>query len=196
MTRLSFHHGDLRNSIIAATLRLIEAKGIQGFTLSDAAREAGVAKSAPYRHFESKQAILVAVAVDCFGRFHGQLARAAERPDPEDALQGMLRAYFDTALHHPAEFRAMFASGIDKAADAELSVVAERCFHQLTAAVARCLGRGERSKVVPDPVPITLQLWVAVHGVAVLALDGSLRKLGGTPRIHKLLLDLQKAHLP
>lgn len=57
----SYHHGDLRNALILAAIELIEERGSIEFSMSEAARRAGVSSGAPYRHFKDKEALLVAV---------------------------------------------------------------------------------------------------------------------------------------
>jgi len=58
----SYHHGGLRNALIIAATELIEERGSIEFSMSEAARRAGVSSGAPYRHFKDKEALLVAVA--------------------------------------------------------------------------------------------------------------------------------------
>src|SRR5258706_11050445 len=53
-----FHHGDLREALIAAMRELLIEHGPDGFTLADACRRAGVTTAAPYKHFRDKQEIL------------------------------------------------------------------------------------------------------------------------------------------
>lgn len=42
MAKRGYHHGDLRRALVDAALNLIEEKGPTGFTLSEAAKLAGV----------------------------------------------------------------------------------------------------------------------------------------------------------
>lgn len=57
-----YHHGNLRDALILAAAELIEESGSAEFSLSDAARRAGVSNAAPYRHFKDKEALLRAVS--------------------------------------------------------------------------------------------------------------------------------------
>jgi hypothetical protein len=61
--RRGYHHGNLREALIEAALRLIGEKGPGGFTVAEAARAAGVSPAAPYRHFRDGQDLLADVAV-------------------------------------------------------------------------------------------------------------------------------------
>jgi len=60
--RETYHHGDLRNSLVDAARTLIAASGPEGFTLREVERQVGVNHRAAYRHFEDKRALLAAVA--------------------------------------------------------------------------------------------------------------------------------------
>lgn len=67
MARDSYHHGNLRQALIEATVGLIEQKGPMAFTLAEAARQAGVSAAAPYRHFAGREQLLEEVEI---GRAH------------------------------------------------------------------------------------------------------------------------------
>ena len=60
--RRGYHHGNLRQALVDATLDLIVEKGPQGFTIAEAARRAEVSPAAPYRHFKSKEEIIAEAA--------------------------------------------------------------------------------------------------------------------------------------
>ena len=49
-----YHHGDLRDALILAAAALIEEQGSLSFSITDAAKRAGVSSAAPYRHFHDK----------------------------------------------------------------------------------------------------------------------------------------------
>src|SRR5512142_3557657 len=67
-----YHHGNLRNALLAAALKLVSTRGVEGFSLREAARVVGVSAAAAYRHFEDRSALLKALA-------HEGLARLALR---------------------------------------------------------------------------------------------------------------------
>jgi len=54
----AYHHGNLRQALVEAALQLIEARGPTGFTLSEAAKTAGVTPAAVYRHFEGREDLM------------------------------------------------------------------------------------------------------------------------------------------
>src|ERR1700730_9715948 len=76
-----YHHGDLKRAFIDAALALVEEGGIEAVTVREAARGAGVSPGAPFRHFESRDALLTAVAEEAQRHFRGEIEAAqAEAP--------------------------------------------------------------------------------------------------------------------
>lgn len=69
MARKGYHHGNLKQALVEATIKLIEQKGPLGFTLSEAAKQAGVSTAAPYRHFKGREDLTAEVARQGFGIF-------------------------------------------------------------------------------------------------------------------------------
>src|SRR4051794_32040621 len=57
-----YHHGDLANALARVSLELVEERGVEEFSLREAASRCGVAVSAAYKHFASKGVLLEAVA--------------------------------------------------------------------------------------------------------------------------------------
>ena len=109
--RTTYHHGDLRNALIQAALELIAAHGVEGFTLRDCAKQAGVSVAAPYRHFDDKDDLLAAVAADCIQRLGEAMDRAVEAAgdaDPLTVFRATGIAYVRFAVEHPAHFRVMY----------------------------------------------------------------------------------------
>ena len=62
MPKRGYHHGNLRQALVDAALALIEEKGPTGFTLSEAAKQAGVTPAAVYRHFEGRDELIAEAA--------------------------------------------------------------------------------------------------------------------------------------
>src|SRR5262245_2808294 len=57
-----YHHGNLRQALIDSTIELVGERGIDGFSVAEAARLAGVSPGAPYRHFPDRDALLAAAS--------------------------------------------------------------------------------------------------------------------------------------
>ncbi|OBH13853.1 TetR/AcrR family transcriptional regulator [Mycobacterium sp. E1747] len=171
-----YHHGDLKRALTSAALSLVAEKGPKGFTLTEAARRAGVSAAAPYRHFADKAALLATVAEQGFRDLHDELTEAAAAKQPQDRVVDLGRAYVRWAVAHPDHYRVMFGAELSKADHPDLAAAGEQAFGDLIDAIAACQAAG----VVKgrDPGELAAPLWSLVHGVASLAIGGELQAVG------------------
>ena len=182
--RRSYHHGNLREALIAAALDLISKKGAAGFTFADAARAAGVSPAAPYRHFRDRDALMADVARRGFEGFAAALAGAWDggKPSPRTAFERVGRAYLRFAEKEPALFSAMFESGLAVSEYPELREAGDRAFtvlREACEAVAATLPKERR----PPSLMMALHIWSLSHGIAALFArgDGARRTIPMTP---------------
>ena len=82
MLKRGYHHGNLKAALVEACLRLIAEKGPTGFTLSEAAREAGVTPAAVYRHFEGREDLIAEAARQGYEMFADLLEHAWAKGQP------------------------------------------------------------------------------------------------------------------
>lgn len=163
MAKQGYHHGNLHDALIEATLALIVAKGPQGFTLSGAARQAGVTPAAIYRHFAGRDDLIAETARQGYILFAAMLAEVtAESGAPR--VRAMARTYLAFAEAHPGHYIAMFESGVNLARRPALAEAAGRARALLHAA---CDGLG------CDAEEITAHVWSLSHGVVELYLRNS-----------------------
>ena len=107
-TRSNYHHGSLREALVAAALELIEAHGVEHLSLREAAKKAGVSPGAPFRHFPTKAALLTAVAEQAAERLHAHVDLALANSAGQPALlrfAAIGEAYLDWAARHPTHFQ-------------------------------------------------------------------------------------------
>ncbi|WP_165838905.1 TetR/AcrR family transcriptional regulator [Roseicella frigidaeris] len=155
-----YHHGNLREALLEATRHLVAERGPLGFTLTEAARRAGVSASAPYRHFRDREEVLAELARRGFRRFAEQLHQAAAGArDAHEALFRMGPAYLAFAREEPGYYAAMFTFQPTVAADQDTG----GAFEELTRVVAAVLPAGSG-----HPRLVALQVWALSHGVAML----------------------------
>src|SRR5262245_10989842 len=106
-----YHHGDLRRALLQTAVRTIQRHGVDGLTLRGVGGALGVSRTALYRHFTDKAALLAAVAAEGFRMLREQLAHAWE--DGGRGLrgfEGMGAAYVRFAVAHPSHYRVMFGA--------------------------------------------------------------------------------------
>lgn len=175
--RATYHHGDLKRALVDAALGLVAEKGPRGFTLTEAARRAGVSLAAPYRHFADKAHLLAAVAEQGFLALHGALAEGvAESTDPADRVVECSRRYVGWAVGHPDHYRVMFGGDADKTQHPGLLHAGEQTFGVLLEVIATCQAAGLIAE--GDPRRVAGPMWSLVHGIASLAIGGDLDHVG------------------
>lgn len=167
--RRGYHHGQLREALIAAARELLGVRGPEGFSLTDAAKHAGVSPAAPYRHFRDREALLSEVAREGFALFAQRLAGALSAgPDAQASFAAMGRAYLAFAREEPGFYAAMFSRRVSEEPDAEPS--GGDAYAMLLRGVSGALA-GRVSDGV-DAERIARQVWAMSHGVATLERSG------------------------
>jgi AcrR family transcriptional regulator len=169
----SYHHGNLKEVLLEAARKLIEQYGPAGFSLTEAARLAGVSPAAPYRHFRDRDALLAEVARHGFERFAARLDMAWNNgvPTPLSAFENLGKAYLTFARDEPASYAVMFESGLSEN-EVAATPAAERAFDVLQRAAAALL-RALPEKERPPVKLVSLHIWAISHGVATLFAQGN-----------------------
>ncbi len=185
--RSSYHHGDLRAQLIEATRQLVEEKGPDNFSVSEACRRAGVSTAAPYKHFKDKTAMLREVAAAGMRRQSEQmLAELAPHPDGSRArIVALGRVYIRFATTEPGVFRLMFTWSGEAEEDEQLHALGDQKYSVVQLEVAKCDGRTE---VIDADRQKAFMLWSFVHGLSFLSIDGKLAD-GKMPADLESLLD-------
>lgn len=167
--RRGYHHGNLREALVTAALKLIAEKGPHGFSFAEVAREAGVSPAAPYRHFPSREALIAEAALRGFGLFADLLDDAWNRgkPSPLAAFGKVGRAYLAFARHEPGYYIAMFEAGLDLDADPALRAEAERAQGAMRRAAEALIERAAPEKR-PLARMMSAHIWAMSHGVVEL----------------------------
>ena len=168
----AYHHGDLREALVRAATALLEEKGLQGFTLRQCARRAGVSHAAPAHHFTTADDLLAEIAARGFEHFVAALGEAADQAEgsPLTRLEAMGRAYVAFALANPAVYGLMFRSGAGSLASPHLKSASAAAWQQLCDSVAAVLGEKRQDEVAAKAAAV----WALVHGTATLLLDRKL----------------------
>jgi len=181
--RRPYHHGNLRRALLDEALATIRAEGVDGLTLREIGARLGVSRTALYRHFADKRALLTAVATEGFRALRLQLVTAWEAGGCGDAaFSAMGVAYVRFAVANPSYYRVMFGGFVDpQAQDAGLAAEAEGAFQALVDALAAL----QRDAVVrgDDTVLMARYVWALVHGVAMLGIDGQLPEPGAVEEL-------------
>jgi AcrR family transcriptional regulator len=199
----AYHHGDLKDQLVAAAEAIILERGVEGFTLREAARRAGVSPAAPAHHFGDAKGLLAEVALRGYREFGDALAEGDARggSDPAARLREQGLAYVRFALAQPARFRLMFSHGYyDHDAYPGLRATSARAFTILESAVRSAMKVTDGEMLPADAYGFLLANWSIVHGFAHLVLGGEFAPIidayGGKKSIVDLFLPATLNYLP
>jgi AcrR family transcriptional regulator len=164
-----YHHGNLRQALIDAALELIEARGPTGFTLSEAAKQAGVTPAAVYRHFQGREDLIAEGARQGYEMFADLMQYAYDKGQPSAlaAFEATGRAYLAFARKHPGHYIALFDSGISVNRTPELATAAARARGILEIAAAELSEHIPPEKRPPASM-FSAHIWAMSHGVVEL----------------------------
>lgn len=169
MPKRGYHHGNLRQALVDAALELIELRGPTGFTLSEAAKQAGVTPAAVYRHFEGREDLIAEAALQGYEIFGDLMQYAYESGQPSalQAFEATGRAYLAFARKYPGHYIAMFESGVQINRSAALAAVANRANAVLEQA-ATDLSQHIPADKRPPATMFSAHIWAMSHGVVEL----------------------------
>ncbi len=169
MPKRGYHHGNLRQALVDAALSLIEARGPTGFTLSEAAKQAGVTPAAVYRHFDGREDLIAEAALQGYEIFGDLMEYAYQSGQPSalEAFEATGRAYLAFARKYPGHYIAMFESGVQVNRSAELALVAGRANNVLERAAADLSQHIPADKRPPASM-FSAHIWAMSHGVVEL----------------------------
>ncbi|MFC7597272.1 TetR/AcrR family transcriptional regulator [Terrabacter sp. GCM10028922] len=184
--RTTYHHGDLRRALLDAGTDLAREGGPDKVVLREATRRVGVSANAAYRHFADRDALLGEVVSRAQARAADVISATMDAVpddlDPGPLARARFRAvgvgYLRFAMDEPGLFRAAFAVPVDlsRAASPDAAGSSGRTpFQLLSDALDAMVDAGVMA--AEQRPGAELLAWSAVHGMAMLALDGPLRDL-------------------
>jgi len=189
-TRTTYRHGDLRRALLGAGIDLARGGGPDAVVLREATRRAGVVPNAAYRHFASRQELLQAVRAHALSQLALAMESELDALDKTLPPAGYARAtlgaigsgYLRFALAETGLFRTAF-SGADAAGEVEHDTDPAKAGHSglnpfqlLGAALDRMVASGALPASRREGAEYLA--WAAVHGLALLLIDGPLRGAG------------------
>jgi len=176
MQQASYHHGDLRNSLVNIGSDMLNTRGVSGISLREIARTIGVGHNAPYRHFRNKHELLEAIAEEGFRKLTAKNTRLELEfsHDPETQL-------FESAMHivlvaaeQPNLFQLMFGGFLQSTGcGSELKQAADDAMQSLV----RIIKNGQQKKVFVegDEVKLSFSAMSMIQGIAMMVSTGKLK---------------------
>ncbi|SJZ50169.1 transcriptional regulator, TetR family [Enhydrobacter aerosaccus] len=177
-----YHHGELREALVSAGRRLLEERGIRGFTLRECARRASVSHAAPAHHFASLDDLLAEIATRGYQELTAAMESEAQRVADNAAARLVAHGvgYMAFAAANPVLFQLMFSREANRFETPNLFAAAKAAYHLVVAAVGAVIPKAP-AEVKQRMVDFT---WASIHGFITLVLEGQIGE-GDTPRALK-----------
>lgn len=183
-----YHHGDLRQTLIAASYDLVNEKGADAFSLADACRLAHVSTAAPYRHFRDRDEILAEVSARGFEAMTESAIEAVEA-EGEGTLGGIIgmgQAYVRFAVEQEGVFRLMFGGAPALEDSEQVVALGNNCFGYLIKQISGyCLANG----LEQDADAIAVKMWTFVHGASALLMDDKYEKVTPDLDVNRMIAE-------
>ena len=99
----TYHHGDLRESLIKMGLKLFNEEGAEKFSIRKVAALCNVSHAAPYKHFKSKEELINAISEYVFSNFQSSLNEIAEKykDNPHERIIELGKKYVWFMVENP-----------------------------------------------------------------------------------------------
>lgn len=167
-----YHHGELREALVAAGRKLLEERGLRGFTLRECARRAQVSHAAPAHHFASLDDLLAEIATRGYHELTAAMALEARRAKPEAPARMVAQGvgYMAFAAANPMLFQLMFNREANRFETSALEAAAKTAYHLHVAAVEALIPKAS-AEVKERMVDFA---WASVHGFITLVLEGQI----------------------
>lgn len=181
----SYHHGNLRAELLEQAIEQLRATPVEQLSLRAVARALGVSQTAPYRHFNDKEALLAALAARGYRKLLVELDRARSTAGTSAAsqLRAVARAYVDFAARQEQLFKLMFGPLAQPSArHPELREASRETLALVHAILGDGMRRGEFS--TQDVIYLANAAWAGIHGVATLRID--------SPALFRQHIDLRR----
>lgn len=188
----NYHHGDLREALIATAMKMVEQKGAEIVTFSALAKKLGVSQAAPYRHFPDRDALLTILATMGFLAFTDTFRKALKLSSGTTKLNQLVHAHLKFGTERSGIYRLMFESHYlhDAVIGSDLQQAVDENFNLLLETLGPTVNADRRDR-------IAIKLTVAVHGVVMFAEHGFLppktREVSLTQLVDELAHDAEIA---
>ncbi len=172
-----YHHGNLKEELLQTALEMIDTDGLDSITLRDLTQRLGTSRTAVYRHFASKEALILGVIEK--GYEHLNLLFTPIFQDRTHSVavrfEAMGRAYLDFAIEHPNLYRLLFGENFRQEREEICDYKDENQATGLYALIGLLLEAQEEGIIAQvNPMVQAAMVWASIHGLASLLIDGHL----------------------
>lgn len=176
MARRTYHHGDLRQALVDATVAIATEEGLDSITMRSVSARAGVSEAAPYHHFANKADLLAAAAALAFRNLDVAIEAAIEsaRSEGRDPAVGAADGYISFSLANQGQYDLIFGRHIvELSIDQrdEVRASGRSTIEAAIAAIDESLSTREASVTAEQVLPLFRAI---LHGIVGLAREKEL----------------------
>ncbi|MBW2607264.1 MAG: TetR/AcrR family transcriptional regulator [Deltaproteobacteria bacterium] len=171
----------LRLKLIKVASEIILNEGLKKLTMRALSQHIGVSRTAPYRHFENKNALLMTIAEEGFNelRYKYKKINNDTSLDSLSRLQNIGITYIEFAIRNPDIFKLMFGKELArKNRSVEFNTAAGKVFKEYLIAVEIFSNEYKEKMKSNDILIFANYSWATVHGLATLLIDDQIQLSG------------------
>jgi len=171
MKSTNYHHGNLKEELIAAGLEILSEQGLDGLSLRNIAKRIGVSHTAPYNHFPDKLSLVAAISTAGHKQLHQILLDTFEKTkSSSNIIFEIAWAYLQFALDNQAIYKLMFSGALEEERDhpeyIEISRKEIALFEEI---IVFCQSNGQLPEGGVHKTAI--KLWSLTHGFTYLMME-------------------------
>ncbi len=167
----TYHHGDLKESLIIEGLKLFNEEGADKFSLRKVAALCNVSHSAPYKHFKNKEELINAISQYVFGEFEKSLREIAEmyKDDSYKKIMELGKKYVWFMVENPDYLKFLFLNNY------KYEIIVDE--NKLETKISGAFGLFKNSAIEylksinvkrEEYAQDVIAMWSMVHGIAVM----------------------------
>jgi len=161
LTKNSYHHGNLKYTILSEALHLLNSKNFDEISFRLISRNIGVVSSAPYNHFKDKKHLIKEIIALGEKKLLNLISSEKNKSKiPVEQLLLIAKAYLNFAINEKALFNLMFSK-----ANEELLFLSDKIVLQFNLIITEKFKKGKRLKLTAKGSAITA--WSMLHGLAI-----------------------------
>jgi len=170
MEKERYHHGNVKKELIELAIRKLE-DGIENLSIRELARELGISKNAPYRHFRSKDELLGEIANFGFTNIIQKMSDCIDENNScTDNLKKISQEYLKFSRSNSLVYKLMFLTSHTNVADnSELEENGKKAFMVLWDIIKKGVETHEFQS--EDPLKTSVSIWAYIHGRASFYID-------------------------
>lgn len=176
-TKQSYHHGNVKEALVQAAVKLLESEPVQNLSLRRLAKEVGITPTAVYNHFSDKDALVVAIKLEAFEHFNQYiLTHCAGEDEPENVLVELGVAYYLYSRQYSSKFDVLFNYEVPLEANTEELIQTACQGQELLMNLIRGILQKHNKNFNEDLlIKASIMAWTNIHGLVTLIASGSIK---------------------